>query len=616
MHRSDERWRSRLVEILDTLNDYFRSGQLKSVSPVHVLRDRFLADFMSSLVADTTRSLAEAKAASASLDRRLDRWWRENAAEYGARGSVPVRLRELALVILTSWTNRFLFCHYLKHFHHAAALVDGIRDDCTIGDAEEIFRTVSAECDFMHVFGTHPFSEYIGENSWRALVGFNEFLTELRLHELPHDQLGSVLERMLIYSRRKAAGQFVTPPELARLLVALAMERRGEAVLDPCCGSGQIALAAYEAKRRAGIAVSEAMRTVWASDKFHFPLQLCTLALARRESVGETLRVFRRDVFDLEPGETVEIVEPEGGRQVSVKLPRPVTVVSNLPFVRAEDFDAVNERAREATGEARISNRADLFARVSAASLPTSCQRRGGIGVIVGNSWLGTEWGTQLRRALRERFHIETVVISGAGRWFVEPKVVTTILVLARGTTPARPSRFVTMRRPIRDLTGEVVRRMADDLDRAEVVDTPHYVIRAQPQRLTQLVEDALGGCTALFGECEWLPETLDRLVPVERFFTVRRGERRGWNAMFYPPANHRIEPDYIAPVLRSSTAIPGLRAQPDGEAFCCSESVQDLQRLGHRGALRWIGRLSVPGTGPDDRCRRCSPGRVTSGTK
>ena len=589
--RSDDRWRSRLAEILDTLNEYFRSGQLSSASPVEVLRDRFLADFLETLVPGAADALREAAASSARLDRRFRRWWTENAAEYGARGSDPVSLPDLALVVLTSWTNRFLFCHYLKHFHQVAALVDGIRDDCAMEEAEDVFGTVSAECDFMQVFGAHPFSEHIGEDSWRALVRFNEFLGELRLRELPHDQFGSVLERMLVYSRRKAAGQFVTPPGLARLLVELTMERRREAVLDPCCGTGQIALAAYEGKRRAGIGVAEAMATVWASDKFHFPLQLCTLALAHRESTGETLRVFRRDVFDLAPGQPVALVEPDGGRKVVVDLERPVTVVSNLPFVRAEDFDAVNERARAARGERRIGNRADLFARVLL-HLADLVAENGRIGVIVGNSWLGTEWGMALRRELRERFHIETVVMSGAGRWFAEPEVVTTILVLTRTGSSEAPSRFVTTLKPVGEWTEAFAARLADDLDRSETVEAPDYVIRPQPQALVRVVEDALRGCTSLFGECGWLPEALNRLAPIERFFTVRRGERRGWNPMFYPAGGHGIESEYLAPVLRSSVAVRGLRAIPDGVAFCCSRTVEELGRLGHAGARRWIRRF------------------------
>lgn len=586
---SDERWQSRLVEILDVLNGYFLSGHLVSASPVHVLRERFLAGFLEALVANTADSLRESAISSAKLSRQLRRWWIENAAEYGARGSDPVAWRDLALVVLTSWTNRFLFCHYLKHFHHAATLVDGVHENCSLEDAEAIFEAVSTECDFMHIFGAHPFSKYIGDDSWRPLVRFNELLGQLRLRDVPHDQLGAVLERMLAYSRRKAAGQFVTPPALARLLVELTMERRREPVLDPCCGSGQIALAAYDAKRQAGIDVHEAMRTVWASDKFHFPVQLCTLALAHRESLGETLHVFRHDVFDLAPGKPVEIVEPNEGRQLVVELERPSTIVSNLPFVRGEDLRIVNEPTPESS--ARLGNRADLFGRVLL-HLADVVSDNGRIGVIIANSWLGAAWAKNLRRELRERFHLETIVVSGAGRWFAEPDVVTTLLVLAPKAPPQTPSRFVTTLRPIAGWTVENARRLADDLDGAAPVETEGYVIRPQPQNLIHVVEDAPGGCSALFGDCDWIPEALRRLAPIERFFTVRRGERRGWNAMFYPAPGHGIEPDYLATVLRTAAAVQGLRAQPDAVGFCCGKTVEALGRLGHVGALRWIRRF------------------------
>ena len=588
---SEGLWRARLVDILDVLNEYFRSGQLTSASPVQVLREQFLADFLEELRAGTAQSLAEAATSSAALERRLRRWWRENAVAYGARGSNPISMPDLALVILTSWTNRFLFCHYLKEFHQAAVLVDRVRDDCPMERANAIFDTVSAECDFLQIFGAHPFSEHIGEESWRALVRFNEFLVSLRLPDLPHNQLGTVLERLLIQSRRKTAGQFVTPTALARLLVALTIEERRKSVLDPCCGSGRIARAAYEAKRQAGIAVQEAMATVWASDKFHFPLQLCALALADRESIGEPVRVFRRDVFDLAPGAHVTVVDPTTGRDLTMALERPAAIVSNLPFVRAQDFDAANEQARTSPTCLRLGRRADLFARVLL-HLTDLVSEDGRIGVIVGNSWLGTEWGVEFRRALRERCHIETVVVSGAGRWFDEPKIVTTILVLVRGTTQTKSSRFVTTLKPISDWTPVLMDQLANDLDGKGAVETPDYRILEQPQSLVLSVEEALAGSTALFGECGWLPEALDRLVPIERSFTVRRGERRGWNPLFYPAEGHGIEPEYIAPVLRTTSTVSRLQAAPDAVAFCCPESMEDLRRLGHSGARKWIERF------------------------
>ena len=123
-------------------------------------------------------------------------------------------------------------------------------------------------------------------------------------------------------------------------------------------------------------------------------------------------------------------------------------------------------------------------------------------------------------------------------------------------------------------------------------MQTPEYVIRPQPQDLVHTVEDAVPGCTALFGECGWLPTALDRIVPISQFFVVRRGERRGWNPMFYPTSGHGIEPDYLAPVLRTSANVNHLVAQPDADGFCCGKSVEALRAMGHNGALRWIRRF------------------------
>lgn len=65
--------------------------------------------------------------------------------------------------------------------------------------------------------------------------------------------------------------------------------------------------------------------------------------------------------------------------------------------------------------------------------------------------------------------------------------------------------------------------------------------------------------------------------------------ERRGWNEMFYPENGHEIERKYIKPVLKSSTSISGYLATSEGDAFCCSESLEDLVKGKEVGALSWI---------------------------
>jgi len=61
---------------------------------------------------------------------------------------------------------------------------------------------------------------------------------------------------------------------------------------------------------------------------------------------------------------------------------------------------------------------------------------------------------------------------------------------------------------------------------------------------------------------------------------------------MFFPSANHGIEPEYIQRVLKSVRSIRSLIAHTDSDAFCCTRSIGELEELGHTGALRWIRRF------------------------
>ena len=95
---------------------------------------------------------------------------------------------------------------------------------------------------------------------------------------------------------------------------------------------------------------------------------------------------------------------------------------------------------------------------------------------------------------------------------------------------------------------------------------------------------------SSLFVDFAWINLVQQHLTPVNSVFEVNRGERRGWDDLFYPEVGHNIEKQYIQPVLKSSRNLDGqLVVNPDGEAFCCSDDVQTLITTGKTGALNWI---------------------------
>lgn len=83
-----------------------------------------------------------------------------------------------------------------------------------------------------------------------------------------------------------------------------------------------------------------------------------------------------------------------------------------------------------------------------------------------------------------------------------------------------------------------------------------------------------------------------DKLVPVSKILDIKRGERRGWNDLFYPSDVKDIEAEYIHPVLKNPAKLKSYNAETDIEAFCCHRSKRELEELGHNGALSWIERF------------------------
>ncbi len=93
----------------------------------------------------------------------------------------------------------------------------------------------------------------------------------------------------------------------------------------------------------------------------------------------------------------------------------------------------------------------------------------------------------------------------------------------------------------------------------------------------------------ALFHDVSWVEKLAECLIPIEKLLTVKRGERRGWNDLFYPSDNSGIESEYIKPVLKNPALLKSYTAQTDIVAFCCHKSKDELRQLGHVGALSWI---------------------------
>ncbi|MGI5869965.1 MAG: N-6 DNA methylase, partial [Kiritimatiellia bacterium] len=594
-------WRSMLHEILEGVCAYLNGVDSTRQKPL----PEKLAEVVSAVLTQTVGMVADAAAAKYKQSRqwraRVDSWWMETrAAHCGDKVDLKPseRFQMLASELLLHWIHRFLFAHYLKRFAQEAIGVERLTGTSSLQDAEQFFAALSSKRDYAQVFRTRPGAEIIPKAAWQTLTTFNGFLNTIHLPTIDQDLLQESLQSVTRASQRKLAGQFCTPIPLARLLVSLAVDDLEKPVLDPCCGTGTIARAVLDKKIETGVSPMQAIRTTFASDLHVMPLQFATVSLALGDTPFETIRTFQHDALKLKTGMPIQFVDARTGNAFTENLAEIPCIVMNPPFVRFEDwFDVpavqkLNKKIKESTG-VEIDPKADYFVPVvlsASQMLPPG----GRLGAIFPNSWLGTAWAEKFRKQLNELFLIETIAVSGKGRWFKDAKIVTTLVILQKrkpneSKQDSDETEFIVTNEEIDAWKPALASQMLACNPNA----TCHSLTRTKlnSARMRELEQYGLGW-NAFFADLSWWSHLEKALVPVKDHFTIARGERRGWDALFYPPERSGIEPEYLQPVLKTSASVKRLDAKPDAHAFCCSAPIDELQNLGHHGAMAWIKRF------------------------
>ncbi len=595
-------WVGLLTKILDDLQSLFEKGTLEGRNFIKDFSDISIIPALLENSGGVATEIQSKSVSDAIFAAEVNIWWANVKSEY-LQEKDPYTV--LAKRVILNWINRFLFAHAIKTRFAKATEVEKITYVVSVRDACLIFESISKDCDFWTVFQPFLGENCLSNSFWQQVTQLNAFLSEIRFSELDQNLLRTFLETSVVSYQRKLAGQFTTPSALADILVRLTLIDRNAPILDPFCGTGTIARAAYNVKVESGLDPVVAHEGVWASDKFPFPLQIASIALSPPECMGMLLHVFKADALSLTSGQILGFIDPNDGTRRTEALPSFRFIASNLPFVQQEDLNVanpglakINSFILEKTGTIdQLDARSDLFA-----YLPFYLWRilsdDGRLGAILSNSWLATEWGATFRNLLQRFFHIEKVIVSGAGRWFRNCDVVTTILVLNKRAVVSSPSTneitsFVRLDLPIQEsLNASETKTIAEHMLLGK--DIPSVLVtRAYSQdRIVEL--EGLGmNWSSLFAGLEWLKRIKDQLVKVSSLFEINRGMRRGWDPMFYPAKSHSIEANYLKPFLKSSRSVEGLIASPDGEAFCCNKNLTELRSLGHKGTVRWINRFA-----------------------
>ncbi len=589
-----------LEEILNDINNFISNGTVKSTSVVTALSSEAVFGLVQNNLPAYAEALKQATVVDTTFSDEVTLWWRYVKTDYPEEKDKFIVLARNNLLFLI---NKFLFAHILKSYQAEANAVDTIGHGTDITEALTTFNNISEKCDFWNIFQSQKGEELISAETWTDILNFNELLKEFDFSKIDKSLLHDLIGLTVYRNKRKFAGQFTTPPELAKLVVQLTIRDRTKHAIDPCCGTGTIAKEIYNFKK-SQIGTEKAIATLWASDKFSLPLQMAMFNLADPEALGYLMRVFKSDAAKLKTGQLIELREPFKGTVVNETLPKFGYIISNLPFVQQEDLEDLNPAALEINkvieeklgSEFILGGKSDLYA-----YLPfhfwSLLEDDGRISIIVSNSWLGTAWGEKFYKALSGFFKIENIVISGNGRWFNNAKVVTTIITLRKKIQLSFPVKnelikFIVTKKKLQEYTAENLNEISALVYSNRSVNEEDISVSSYTN---DQINELLGlgpNLNSFFSNNEWLVKFSDKLVKISTFFYIARGERRGWDPLFYPSQDNQIEEEYLKPVLKTPRSIHNLVAESDAVAFCCEKSKEELSELGHIGALAWINKF------------------------
>lgn len=587
---------STLRVILSDLNHYFLNGIIQPARIVDTLTSDRIIDVIFQSSGQYAQALQDFSLQNNEFEDEVTMWWISANLGYPENSN---KWQILANSNLLSIFNKFIFTHILKSVNINASSVDSINHNIGLISGLEVFNEISSVADFWNILHSNIGESLLPENSWNNFVELNGFLRESNFSLINPDFFQLIIDKLMVKNKQKVAGQFITPEPLAKLITKIVIEDPNQNVIDPCCGTGTIVKAIYDFKveRR----VIEPLNSLWASDRFSYPLKLATFALSQPNNFGKRLQIFQSDIVDIHHGMTITLHHPSNGSEIEVELPLFKYVISNLPFVRQEDINTlnntitqINSRIMDLTSEPKgLLSKSDLYA-----YLPFYIwfflDIGGRLGMIISNSWLATDWGKQFFNLVRRFYEVEFIITSGLSRWFNNAKIVTNIVVLKKKSVLSeiqdQSIKFVTIKKSIEDLANpDTQQNIKSSMVTFSNNENEFVQVRTNNNDIFDLTQRVNLPLSSNFADLSWIPEFLQHSTMINQLFIIKRGSRRGWDPLFYPSTRNEIESEFLLPVLKTPQSLLNPLAQPDGLAFSCRKSIENLRSENLLGALNWI---------------------------
>ena len=594
-------WLPIIKEIVMTVNEYLVNGIIETSSIVNTVSEGLMTELIQRNKELVAENITIESSKNMQMESRLKVWWNAFHEEYDKDENNMYSA--YAKSVLLNWTNRIMFANTIKRYHNCAYMIKDIDYTTSPNDGNIIIEHIVEQGDFYNVFKPLEFNEMIPEDTWIDIVDYNQFLIENNIEKIEQGVLQDILEKTVNSDKREIRGQYATPYYLADILCQITVQDWNKDCADLCAGTGTIAKVIINNKFKRINNANTSFSTTWMSDKYAYPLQIANIAVTDIHALNIPINMFQTDVFDVQIGDKIEIKNPTDGSDIVKNIPQFGAIVSNLPFVEYNKV-AMDEQEYIAQYREKIINdtgieftrKTDLYNYLPF-KLYELLEKDGKLGIIVSNSWLGTDIGKKFFEAMQYYYIIESVVISNCKKWFNNADVIGTILVLKKKEISApdktKKISFWLTNKDINSIENEDKEMLINSIVLHEVIDESVAIMREYSiSDIDNITQHGIS-MNALFHNISWVKEIEDFIEPIENELSMVRGERTGQNKVFYIKGETSIADKFLYPMLKSSRNIKKYTASADMKAFCCDRTIDQLKEDGEEGTLKWIRKFS-----------------------
>lgn len=594
-------WLPVIKEIVMTVNEYLVNGSITTSSIVNTISEGLMTELIQRNKNLVAENITIESSKNMPMESRLKVWWNAFHEEYDK--DEKDMYSAYAKSVLLNWTNRIMFANAIKRYHNCAYMIRELDYTTSPNEGNIIIERIVEQGDFYSVFKPLEFNEVIPEDTWIDIVDYNQFLIENNIEKIEQGDLQDILEKTVNTAKREIRGQYATPYCLADILCQITVQNWNKDCADLCVGTGTIAKAIINNKSKRINSAEKAFMTTWMSDKYAYPLQIANIAVTDIHALNIPINMFQTDVFDVQTGNKIEVKNPTDGSGIERSIPQFGAIVSNLPFVEynkvavdeQEYITQCREKIKKNTG-IEFTRKTDLYNYLPF-KLHELLEDDGKLGIIISNSWLGTDIGKYFFDALQYYFIVESVVISNCKRWFNNADVIGTLLILRKKeiSTPDKSMKisFWMSNKDIHSIGDEDKETLINSIVLREILD--ESVASMKEYSLSDIDDITQYGISlnALFHNISWIKKIKGFIEPITNELNMVRGERTGQNDVFYIKGETSIADKFLYPMLKSSRNVKNFTASANMKAFCCDKTIEQLKEEGEEGTLKWIRKFS-----------------------